>query len=106
MANSFDYFRGDTRPIEAILTRDVTSWTLVGAEIKMTFEFSDGVKHLMTGVVVDDDLPNGDKLVEFAPLEIAVATKRKGKFDIQVDDGQYIATHIKGVVNIIQDVTE
>lgn len=94
------YYRGDTRPIEATLSRD-GDWTLIGSTIKMTFIFDDDVVHTMTGTLMDDDT----KLVQFEPISAAVATIRQGVFDISVDDGTYLATHIDGIVMIKQDVT-
>lgn len=93
-------FRGDTFPIEATLTRDGT-WTLVGSTVKMSFKFDDGVTHTFTGTVTD--YPN--KIVEFVPTASAVGTARVGVFDIQVDDGTYVATHVRGTVRILQEVT-
>jgi len=93
-------FRGDTFPIEATLTRD-GSWTLVGSTVKMSFIFDDGVTHTFTGSVVD----YANKIVHFIPTTASVASARVGTFDIQVDDGTYIATHVRGTVRILQEVT-
>tara|TARA_R110000772_G_scaffold5454_9_gene19558 strand:- start:1090 stop:1398 length:309 start_codon:yes stop_codon:yes gene_type:complete len=94
------YYRGDTRPIEAKLTRD-GDWTLTGSTVKMTFIFDDAIVHTVVGTVIDEDA----KLVEFEPIAAAVATVRQGTFDICVDDGVYVATHIDGIVMITQDRT-
>ncbi len=95
--------RGDTFPVEATLTRG-SSWTLTGSAVKLTFKFEDGDTYTFVGTVVDDTDPI-NKRVLFEPTEVAVGTVRKGKYDIQVDDGSYVATHIKGVIKIISDVT-
>lgn len=92
--------RGDTYPIEAILTRD-DEWVLTGSEIKMTMKFDDDVEHTFNGTVLSEE----EKRVSFTPTSVAVDTVRKGVYDIQVDDGFFIATHVKDVVNIIEDVT-
>lgn len=93
-------YRGDTYPIEATLSRSGT-WSLIGSTVKMTFEFDDAVKHTFTGTVTDYD----NKIVEFTPTTDAVAQVRLGDFDIQVDDGSYITTHLRGKINIVDDVT-
>lgn len=98
--NLLRYYRGDTRPIEAILSRD-GNWSLLGSSIKLTFIFDDNVVHSAIGTLVDDDT----KLVEFEPIPASVATVRQGVFDISVDDGDYVATHLDGIVQITQDVT-
>ncbi len=97
--------RGDTYPIAYTLTRN-GDWTLVGSTVEMSFEFDDAVVHTFVGTVTDDDYgPDGDKIVEFEPTLAAVASIRCGKFDIQVDDGAFKATHITGTVDIKFDVT-
>lgn len=93
-------FRGDTFPIEVTLTRD-GAWSLSGSTVKMTFIFSDEVVHTFTGTITDS--PN--KIVEFEPTTASVLTARQGTFDVQVDDGSYVATHMRGTVRILQDVT-
>lgn len=93
-------YRGDTFPIEATLTRDGT-WSLVGSVVKMSFIFDDDVTHTFTGTVTD----HANKVVEFEPTTAAVASTRTGTFDIQVDDGSYIATHMRGTVRVLQEVT-
>ncbi len=94
-------FRGDTYPIEATLSRD-TDFTLTGSDIKMTFIFDDDVVvHTFTGTVTSEE----NKTVEFVPTPASIDTIRRGKFDIQVDDGVYIATHLKGIINVVEDVT-
>ena len=93
-------FRGDTYPVEATLTRD-GDWTLDGSVVKMTFEFNDKIEHTFIGTVTD--LVN--HIVEFEPTGDAVNKVRQGRFDIQVDDGFYVATHISGQVHIVNDVT-
>ena len=101
MANVLlERFKGDTYPIEATLTRDGT-WSLSGSTVKMSFEFDDAITHTFTGTITD----YGTKTVEFVPTAAAVASARHGMFDIQVDDGTYIATHIRGTVRILEDVT-
>ncbi len=98
--NLLQRFRGDTYPIEATLSRD-GDWTLTGSTVKLTFIFDDEVVHSFTGTILDEDT----KSVEFEPTASAVDTVRQGRFDIQVDDGVYVATHIEGVIDIIQDRT-
>ena len=92
-------YRGDTFPIEATLSRNGT-WTLVGA-VKMTFKFDDDVLHTFDGTIVSST----DHIVTFIPTAEAIETVRSGIFDIQVNDGSYIYTHLKGTVDIIGDVT-
>ena len=93
-------FRGDTYPVEATLSRD-EAWTLDGSVVKMTFQFNDKIKHTFIGTVTDDI----NHIVEFEPTGDAVNKVRQGRFDIQVDDGFYIATHIAGEIHIVNDVT-
>ena len=101
MANILlERFRGDTFPIEATLTRDGT-WSLSGSTVEMSFRFDDDVVHTFTGTITD--LAN--KVVEFEPSVASVASNRQGVFDIQVDDGTYIATHVRGTVRVLDDVT-
>jgi len=100
MANILQIRRGDTYPIAYTLTRN-GDWTLVGSTVEMSFEFDDEVVHTFVGSVTDYD----NKIVEFEPTLAAVADIRCGKFDIQVDDGAYKATHITGTVDIAFDVT-
>ena len=95
--------RGDTFPVEATLTRN-SAWTATGSNIKLTFKFEDGDEYSFTGTVVSDTDPL-NKDVLFEPTEVAVASVRNGIYDIQVDDGSYIATHLKGTLKIINDVT-
>lgn len=99
--NILQIHRGDTYPIAFQLTRNGT-WTLVGSVVKMSFEFpNDATVYTFTGTVTDFD----NKIVEFVPSPPAVAEIRCGKFDIEVDDGAYVATHITGTVDITFDVT-
>ena len=95
--------RGDTFPIEAKLTR-ANDWVASGSAIKLTMKFEDGNEYILTGTVTDDSDPI-IKVVLFEPTEESIGTVRRGKYDIQVNDGSYIATHIKGVVHVIDDVT-
>jgi len=105
MAEILQIHRGDNYPIAYKLSRN-GDWTLVGSTVEMSFEFEDEVVHTFTGTVTDDDYgPDGDKIVEFEPTSASVADIRCGKFDIQVDDGSYKATHIAGTVDIVFDVT-
>ena len=103
MASILQVRRGDNYPIAYTLSR-ATAWTLAGSTVEMSFTFDDAVVHTFTGSVLDDtdDL---EKIVEFEPTLASVASIRCGKFDIQVDDGAYKATHIAGTVDIIFDVT-
>jgi len=96
-------YRGDTYPIEATLTRD-SDWVATGSAIKLTMTFEDGDEYILVGTVTDDT-DDRNKDVLFEPTEESIGTVRRGTYDIQVDDSTYIATHIKGVVNIIDDVT-
>jgi len=98
--NLLERRRGDTYPMEYNLSR-AGIWVLTGSTVKMTFIFEDEVVHTFTGTILSED----EKLVKFEPTSAAVADVRSGKYDIQVDDGTYIATHIKGIVSIIEDVT-
>lgn len=101
MINTYiEYHRGDDHPIEAVLTRD-DDWTLTGSTIKMTMKFDDDIEHTVEGTILSEE----EKRVQFLPITAAVATIRKGKYDIQVNDGFYTSTHIVGVVSIIEDVT-
>lgn len=95
-----EYHRGDGHPIIAKLTRD-DEWVLTGSTIELTMIFDDDVVHTVEGTILDED----EKTVQFIPITAAVATVRKGKYDIQVDDGFYKSTHITGVISIIEDVT-
>ena len=100
MAEILQVKRGDNYPIAYTLSRKGT-WTLVGSTVEMSFIFDDDVVHTFTGSVTDYD----NKIVEFEPTTNAVAQIRCGKFDIQVDDGVYKATHITGTVDVVFDVT-
>ena len=95
-----EYFRGDSFPIEVTLTRD-GAWSLSGSTVKMSMVFSDTTVHTATGTITDFS----NKVVEFVPVIAAVATARQGTFDVQVDDGTSIITHMRGTVRVLQDVT-
>lgn len=105
MKNILQIRRGDTYPIAYKLSRD-GDWTLIGSTVEMSFEFDDAVVHTFVGTVTDDDYgEDGDKIVEFEPTLASVVDIRTGRFDIQVDDGAYKATHITGTVDVAWDVT-
>ena len=94
-------YRGDNYPIEAKLTRN-GSWSLDGSTVKITIVFNDdGVDNTVTGTVTDE--PN--KIVEFATTSAIINSVRDGTYDIQVDDGSYIYTHLSGEISIISDIT-
>jgi hypothetical protein len=92
--------RGDNFPITVQLSRDGT-WTLSGSTVEMSLKFSDDVVHTFTGININDT----EKTVDFVPTADAVNTVRNGDFDVQVDDGAYVVTHIVGRVEITEDVT-
>ena len=104
MASILQIKRGDNYPIGYTLTRN-GDWTLVGSTVKMSFTFDDAVVHTFNGSLIDDGDGTGDKIVSFEPSVASVAEIRCGKFDIQVDDGAYVATHITGTVDVVFDVT-
>lgn len=102
--------RGDTYPRDAIVSRKGEDWLVGGSVVKMSFEFDDDVVHTFTGTQIgsgtyDATTDITDYVFQFEPTADSVATIRCGKFDIQVDDGSYIATHLAGTVDIVFDVT-
>ena len=102
--------RGDTYPRDANISRKGEDWMTGGTTVEMSFEFDDAIVHTFTGTqlgvgVYDATTDITDYIFQFEPTLASVATIRCGKFDIQVDDGTYIATHITGTIDIVFDVT-
>lgn len=100
MGTTIIRYRGDNYPIEAKLTRN-EAWSLSGSTVEITVVFDDGVNHTVTGEIIDET----NKIVSFIPTSAIINTVRDGTYDIQVDDGNYIYTHLSGEINIISDTT-
>lgn len=98
---NIDYVRGDTRPIEVVLTRD-SGWSLMDSVIEMSIKFDDDqILHTLNGTIKDPY----KKSVTFDPSTPVYSTVRSGDYDIQVDDGNYNTTHMQGRITIIPDVS-
>ena len=91
--------QGNNFPIEAQLSRD-GDWTLTATTITLSFRFNDDVVHSVTASSFDDDT----KIVSFVPTSAMIDTERDGNFDVQVDDGAYVITHLYGRVIVANSV--
>ena len=108
--NILQIHRGDTFPRDFLISRKGEDWMVGGIVVEMSFEFDDAIVHTFTGTqlgsgVYDATADITDYTFQFEPTLASVASIRCGKFDIQVDDGSYIATHLAGTVDIVFDVT-
>lgn len=100
MGTTIIRYRGDNYPIEAKLTRN-GAWSLDGSTVVLTVVFADGITHTIVGTVMDE----ANKIVSFIPTSAIINTVRDGTYDIQVDDGNFIYTHLSGDISIISDIT-
>lgn len=94
------YVRGDTFPVDVQLTRD-GGWSLTGSTVTMSIKFDDNIVHTIDGNIVDVY----KKKVSFPLPNDVTNTVRIGDYDISINDGDYIITHLSGVISIIQDVS-
>ncbi len=91
-------YRGDTYPLVVTLKENGVAVDLSGATVNMSLALPIAV--VITATITD--AANGEAQFEFTQAHIGEV----GRFvyDINVDDGTYITTYVKGILELTSDV--